>query len=365
MSYSPAVATTTGMEGGGAYDDASEYQRRTAASDEARVRDAVARVPKSRGAFTIVDYGAGEGRNSIHSVRVAVDAVRARDADAPVVCIHNDLPTNDWNGFFHDLDSSPESYLTLEPKPVAMAASGSFYDVVVAPGTVQLGLSFSAAHWLREQPHVDEPGGIYFCEATGSTRDALRAQAAADWQRFLECRAIELTRGGRLVVGCVGTEVDADGTERVTARELLRLMASVADELVQAGRLKAEAVRGYVFPVYARTVAEAVAPIIGDDAPLADRFTVEVAETHPVANPYYDRYRRDGDAARYAHDYVAFVRAFSSSAIRDGLLAPGSTGEDPDALVDAFYGRMEERVRSDPETGVFEDWTLSVVLARR
>jgi SAM dependent carboxyl methyltransferase len=353
------------MQGSGAYDDASEYQRQTAASDETRLRDAVAQVPMPGGAFTIVDYGAAEGRNSIHSVRTAVEAVRARDAKAPVACIHNDLLTNDWNGLFANVASSTESYLTLDPRPVSMAAAGSFFDVVVPPDSVQLGVSFSAAHWLREQPHVDMPGGIYFCEATGNARDTLRARAAADWQRFLECRATELAAGGRLVVGCVGTQVETDGTEHVTARELLQLMAAVADDLATAGRITAEAVRAYVFPVYARSVAEATAPVTGDGAPLVDRFTVEVAETHAVANPYLDQYRQDGDAAKYAHDYVAFVRAFSSSAIRDGLLAPGSTGEDADVLVDAFYDGMEQRVKADPATGVFEDWTLSVVLARR
>ena len=359
------MATTTGMQGGGAYDDASEYQRKTAASDETRLRDAVAQVPMPDGAFTIVDYGAAEGRNSIHSVRTVVDAVRERDPQAAVACIHNDLLTNNWNGLFTNVASSPESYLTLDPKPAALAAAGSFFDEVVPPRTVQLGLSFSAAHWLREQPHMDVPGGIYFCEATGAAHVALRTQATADWQRFLECRAAELAPGGRLVVGCVGTQVEADGTELVTARELLQLMAAVADDLVQAGRLRADAVLGYVFPVYARTVAEAVAPVAGPNAPLADAFTVEVAETHAVPNPYYDRFRQDGDAAQYAHDYAAFVRAFSSSAIRDGLLAPGSTGEGADALVDAFYQGMEQRVAAAPETGVFKDWTLSVVLARR
>jgi hypothetical protein len=358
------VATTKGMESGGAYDRASEYQRDTAASDAARVRDAVGKVPMPAGAFTIVDYGAGEGRNSIASVRTAVDAVRARDAGAPVTSIHSDLLTNDWNGLFANLAAAPDSYLKLDPPPVAMAAAGSFFDVVVPPASVQLGVSFSAAHWLRTQPHVDLPDGIYACEATGTAREALRGQAAADWQRFLECRATELTAGARLVIGCTGTQVEADGTELVSARKLLALMGQVASDFAAAGRLKPDVLRAYVFPVYPRSVAEAVAPVAGD-GPLADRFGIDAAETHPVANPYLDRYRADGDAARYAHDYIAFVRAFSASAFREGLFVPGTTGEDADALVDAFYGELEARVRADPDAGVFEDWTLSVVLARR
>ena len=353
------------MEGSGAYDASSEYQRRTAASDEERLRAAVSRVSMPKGAFTIVDYGAATGRNSIHAVRMAVEAVRQRVATAPVICVHNDLFTNDWNGLFANLASSPDSYLRLDPPPVAMAAPGSFYDVVVPAASVQLGVSFSAAHWLRTQPQLAVPGGISFSEATGAARVALREAAATDWRRFLECRATELTAGGRLIVGCVGTQVEADGIEHVTARKLLLLMAAIVDDMANAGRLRTDVVRNYVFPTYARTVSEAVAPVADANAQLGDLFTVEVAETHAVPNPYLDRYRSDGDAPRYARDYAAFVRAFSGSALRDGLFTPGSTGEDPDALLDAFFAQMEARVRTRPDEGVFEDWTLSVVLARR
>jgi hypothetical protein len=90
-------------------------------------------------------------------------------------------------------------------------------------------------------------------------------------------------------------------------------------------------------------------------------FTEVECRTDPVANPYLDRWRADHDDDRYATDFTAFVRGFTESSLRDHLFA----GEpDVDATVDEFFRRLAARFRADPERDRFEDWTLTVVLAR-
>src|SRR6185295_11579930 len=215
----------------------SEYQRQVAASGDELIRDAVAHVPAlAAGAtFVLADYGCSTGRNSIASLRTAVDAVRAREPERPIAAIHNDVPTNDWNTLFTTLTSDPNSYLGAEGPPVLPLASAcSFFDPATPTGAVHVGVSFSAAHWLRTQPEVTIPDGFYFCEATGAARQALREQAAADWAAFLDSRAADLAPGARLIVQMVGTDTSSSSAEPdVTARALLRAMAQTADDMAR------------------------------------------------------------------------------------------------------------------------------------
>jgi hypothetical protein len=350
------------------YDEHSEYQRRVVESGSALVAGCVARLtlPEPPDPLVIADLGAGTGRNSMAALGGAVAAARARRADLPVVCVHADLPTNDWNGLFAALSSSPDSYLRAEgPPALPMAAGRSFFEPVVPRALAHLQVSYSAAHWLRTEPAVAIPGGFYFCEATGTARAALAAQAAGDWEAFLRARASDLAPGGALLVQCVGTEAGADGAPRVSARELLAAMTEVAREMAVDGRLAREAVDAYVFPVYARTVAEARAPVDPGGA-LHDAFEALDVSTAPVANPYLERWRADGDAGRYARDYAAFVRGFTESSLRLGLFGrQGGGGEGADRLLDEYFGRLERRFAAAPERDAFRDWTLTVVLARR
>lgn len=357
------MSTTEGMTDD--YDDHSEYERRVAASGSDLVARSVAALPlpDPPAPVVLVDLGAATGRNSLAVLGGAVRELRRRVPDAPVVCVHNDLITNDWSELFANVSSSPDSYRHAPgPEVLSMASAGSFFDPTVPPGLAHLEVSFSAAHWLRHDVSAAVPEGFSFSEATGAAREALTAQADRDWRAFLESRAVDLAPGGRLIVQCVGTERDEEGSERVTARELLAAMHAVALDLASDGLLDPAAVERYVFPVYARTSAEARAPLDDADCPLEP---VEVS-TAPVANPYLDRWREDGDDEAYARDYAAFVRGFAESALRRGLFEPGvSSGSSVDEVVDAYFERLEHRFAARPEEDAFRDWTLTVVARRR
>jgi SAM dependent carboxyl methyltransferase len=358
--------STEGMKAGGYYDDHSEYQRKVAASGDELIRNAVARIalPAIGATCVIADYGCSTGRNSILSLRTAVDAVREREATRPIAALHNDVPTNDWNTLFANLASDPASYLHADGPPVLpLASAGSFFEPAAPARSVQLGVSFSAAHWLRTQPTVTVPEGFYFCEATNSARAALAAQAEADWTTFLAARAADLAPSARLIVQMVGTD-DGAQPPNVTARALLQAMAEVAEEMASDGVLATSAVTRYLLPVYARTPGEARAPIEHDRDGLASQFGIEIARVDPVANPYLDRLHTDHDVEAYGKSYAAFVRGFTESSLREHLFEPGTRSGTPDAAIDDFFGRLEQRFAADPEADAFADWTLTVVLAR-
>jgi hypothetical protein len=91
--------------------------------------------------------------------------------------------------------------------------------------------------------------------------------------------------------------------------------------------------------------------------------------TDPIVNPYLERWRTDHDAAAYARSYSAFVRAFTESNLREQLFSPGTAeplrGGEADTALDQYFARLTDRFAEDPERDRFEDWTLTVVLARR
>jgi cyclopropane-fatty-acyl-phospholipid synthase len=354
------------MSRGGYYDAHDEYQRDVAATATELITscvDAIA-LPGPDATFVIADYGASTGANSIASATIAAHAVRARDTAQPVAVVHNDLPTNDWNQLFQNLARAQDSYLTLDGgAALPLVSAISFFEPAAPRGSVHLGLSSSAAHWLRHQPDVAVPEGFYFCEATGDARSALAHAADADWRVFLAARAADLAPGGRLVVQMVGAATDGVGDNHVTARKLLAAMADVAHDMVAAGELDATVVEHYVLAVYARAPDEARAPL--EEAPLCDQFEVVECRTDPVANPYLSKWRQDRDAEAYADAYAAFVRGFTESTLRTNLFGPGALGASPDDRLEEFFTRLTARFAADPERDPFEDWTLTVVLSRR
>jgi salicylate 1-O-methyltransferase len=278
--------------------------------------------------------------------------------------VHNDVPTSDFSQLFRNV-ASPDGYLELTGGPIyATAAAGSFFTQVVPSATVDLGMCSNAAHWLREQPSLESPQGMYLADIRGEPREALGAQAARDWLEFLRARAAELAPGARLLVQGIGATRSADGSDQVSASRLLRVMWQVAIRLADDGQLDPEILERYVFPAYCRSVAEVTQPC-REGGPLAGELRVISAEVDEVPNPYWKQFERHGDAQAYAKAYVEFVRAFAESTMLEHLFEPGARGTAPDALCDQYFRRLEVATATDPGAGRYEAWVVRFVVARR
>ena len=65
-------------------------------------------------------------------MRTAVEAVRGRAVDLPVLAVHNDVLTSDFTQLFHNVGGA-DGYLGGGGGPVyAAAAAGSFFEQVHA-----------------------------------------------------------------------------------------------------------------------------------------------------------------------------------------------------------------------------------------
>ena len=357
---------TSGMKGGGFYDVHSEYQRRVVEGGDPLIRSVIAGLDPASGraAFAVADYGAGTGATSAHAVGVAISALRERHAETAVWALHNDVLSNDFTQLFATI-AGPQGYLGLPGGPIYPAAiGGSFFEQVAPDATIDLGMCSNAAHWFREQPDLELPGGLYFSEASGETRRRLAEQAADDWLAFLGARAAELTPGGALVVQGIATVPAEGGGEHVSASKLLEVMSRVAGSMVAEGSLDEPALRRYVYPVYCRSRAEATAPLAAG-AELADAFELSEAIVEEVPNPYWEMLERDGDVEAYADAYTAFVRAFAEATMVEQLLEPAGRRAEPGALCDELFARFRAATADDPERGRYEAWILRLALRRR
>jgi cyclopropane-fatty-acyl-phospholipid synthase len=359
MAEERGEATTSGMKRAGYYDAHSEYQRRVVEAGAAAIRRMIGELDLDavKGPLTIADYGAGTGATSVQAMGTAIEAVRVRSEDIPVLAIHNDLPTSDFGAL--RLAAEKGGYLGIGGGPIySAAAAGSFFDQVLPDSVVRMGMCFNAAHWYRRPPDVGPIDGMYFSAAEGEQRERLASQAAGDWEAFLEARAAELVPGGRFLVQGIGT----DDEGRASAAELLDQMWKVAVDLRDRGVLDREALDRFVFPVYCRTAAEAATPVEPGGA-LAGELTQVTSHMEEVPNPYWEELERSGDVEEYAGAYTAFVRAFAESTLDRELFAPGARGADPAAVRDQFFKDLERATAADPAAGRYRAYVLTAVFA--
>lgn len=339
------------MAGGGVYDAHSDYQLRGALAADQLIGDLAADIaPRDGRGVVLADYGCAQGRVTTALLHTALHRLRAHHPDVPVAVYHNDRLDNDWQALLERL-RDPASYLHLPGGPITpLISATSFYQPVTPPGVVDLGISFAAAQWLAEPGPAGTGSALYFDQLAPAAGDAMAAQAAADWKRFLALRADELAPGGRLVVNLMCAP---DGA--VAGHDLWAITREVCAALADEGRIDRARLDGYVIGVYERSVDEVRQPFGADLAARLDLLDLTVT---PVPNPIAERFHRDGDAAAFASGLTGFFRAFSEPSLTEGLaLDPAATKE--------LYGRVASRVRAAADDIRFDVTAATIVAAVR
>lgn len=299
------MATISAMKGDGFYDQHSQVQEQFILSSQDLLDEAARQVPLTDGPLGLADLGCSEGKNSLMLMRRLTQLMRQR-TQQPLIITHNDLPANNWNGFFRNLTS-------YGPNTWVQANATSFFQPVVPPGTLHIACCYSAVHWLSQVPSVPNPKGVLFALMEPKSRELLAAQAARDWEAFLKARAEELVPGGRLVLVSGGNK-DGD----VAGIKMYRLLDQILHKLGHPP---------FVMPIYYRSEREIRDPL--------ERcgFQMEHFRIQHLTTPFAEQLKVDGDRSTYARAATSFVRAWMEPLLPDPRI----------------YEIMEELMAADPE----------------
>jgi hypothetical protein len=299
------------MQGRGYYNEHSELQARSAAEADGMLERALAAVTIPAGPPTIADFGSSQGHNSMRQIALMLDRLTERiGRQRDVRVVHTDLPHCDYTSLFVTLETSLDSYRRGRPYAFASAIGHSFYDRLLPAGSLTLGWSSFALHWMSALPMALREH-IWPARASSEEGKALAKVATADWRNFLAHRAEELTPGGQLVL-VIGA-INASGATGL--EPMMDLANDILQTLVTEGKLGAQAYATMTIPSRPRSREEFTAPFDKGDI---TELSLEELVIEETPNAAMLRWRQTDDAAAFASDITGFfIAAFGPSLFGD------------------------------------------------
>ena len=347
---------TTGfmaMKGAGYYSKATIGAKHVMDNAASLVLDAVAAMGLRDDAsvFRATDMGAADGGTSLELWGNVLARVRDLAPSRPIEMIYTDLPRNDFSQLFQIVhgQSDMETYLGRVPDVHVMASATSFFDPIVPPGTLDLGFSATASHYIAEVP-CPITDHVHMVGASGAERAAYEAKGAEDWERMLLQRARELNPGGRLCLFNFGIDDAGRYLGNTGGVNMFDTFAELWSGLADDGIITSEEVLRTNFPQCYRRQDQFTHPLIDPTNPVAESgLRLDHVEARVVRCPFEadftDNHR---DAARFAAEYIPTLRSWSEPTFVNSLNVD-RPAEERAEIIDTFYGRYQARVAEAPE----------------
>ncbi|KAL2630700.1 hypothetical protein R1flu_015386 [Riccia fluitans] len=223
-----------------------------------------------QGVVVVADLGCATGLNGIRNVDAVINRIRARfpGTKGPEYQVYfQDSAGSDFNSLFQNLYSRPKldaGGSVGEGGPIrpyfAAGVPGSFYGRLFPASSLHFVLSSFALHWLSKTPDavLDQASPAYNGGHTElhlssiSTVDAFAEQAREDLTSFLAARALEMAKGGcmLLVFGL------REGYYPYKVGATIELQERIWNDLVSEGLVKPESRDSHNNYVYFRTLGE-------------------------------------------------------------------------------------------------------------
>ena len=344
--------TITAMEGDGFYNRNSAMQ----AAGVARIlpvwEKVAGTVPVGDETLVIADYGSSQGRNSMAPMRIAIAALRARSASGRTVkVIHTDLPSNDFASLFQALGEEPDSYMKDATGIFPSAVGRSYFEPIIAPGTVHLGWNSWTLQWLSNNPIEVSDHILAGLGESETARDAVVQQAARDWRDFIAARSSELRPGARLL--CL---FGADQPDRPTWDWPFGELWGAVVDMNRAGLLDERELLRMTLPLFSRTLEDIKAPFSQDGT--FRGMAIEHAEVTSTPDPFWPEYEKTGDAEHLGRAWAGVWRA----AVGPTLANATNPDRDRAAVIDDLYSRFAMRIAASPRQ---QEGAIAVVIMRK
>ncbi|MET0682997.1 MAG: SAM-dependent methyltransferase [Casimicrobiaceae bacterium] len=348
MADSSLQAVNVAMRGGGYYSAVTKGAKDVIDSATPLVLDAICRLPDAdvTTPFTLADMGCADGGTSLDMVWRAINAVRERWPQRSICVVYTDQPRNDYNSLFriiHGLTSLP-SYLDEVEDVHVLASAASFYRQMLPAGTLDLGFSATAMHWLSRKP-CDLTNHVHAACASGAELATFAEQGMRDWETILLQRARELKPNGRLVLVNFCKD-DAGGY--ISRVNMFDTVNALWQRFATEGVISDEEYVRMTLPQYYRTVEEFTRPLI-DTASSVYRagLRLEQCETRTISCPFTAALREHGDAIRFAREAAPSLRSWSESTFL-AALSPDRSTEEGQEIIERYYDTYEALLQENP-----------------
>jgi len=340
------------MKGAGYYSQATVGARNVITGAIPVVQQALAAqdLAAQNTAITMTDMGAADGGTSLDMWGAVLRGLRQQFPDRALQLTYTDLPKNDFSQLFQIVHGQTDlpAYAPDIDNLYVMASATSFHHPIVPPGTLNLGFSATASHYISETP-AQIADHVHMVGATGDVRDAFQAQGAKDWEAFLLARAQELAPGGRLVLYNFGIDEQGRYLGHTGGQSMFDTFARLWRALVEDGTITEAEYHATNFPQHYRTVEEFAAPFHDSAGPVYQAgLRLEDIGTLHTRCPFEQSFSDDhGDAARFAREYIPTLRSWSEPTFVAGLSGTRPAAEIA-PIIDRFYQSYQDEVAASP-----------------
>jgi len=340
------------MSGGGLYSLATIGAKHVIDAATPMLLDAVENLPLESFAsgFTVSDMGTADAGTSMSMITKVIDAVDARAPQAPINVVYSDQPRNDFNALIANVYGlgAYDSYLERRGDIFPLVSGTSFYRQILPPGSLDIGFSATAMHWLSSKvcnlsDHVQAVG------AKGDELTAFREQAHRDWRQILLHRARELKPGGKLVLINFARDEQGRYLGNTGGVNMFDTFNQIWIEFVEQGRITNDEYVNMTLPQYYNTVEEFSAPLQDKDDPVYQAgLRLDYIDTRIVKCPYAEDFAEHGDATRFADSYIPTIRSWNES-IYFNALSEDRPLQERQQIIEDYYNSYRDRVRENPQ----------------
>ena len=257
-----------------------------------------------------------------------------------------------------------DSYLDEFDGVHALESGSSFYSPVLPAGSLHLGFSATAMHWLSRKP-CDIGEHVHMVGASGEELAAFAEQARADWRRILSHRARELKPGARLVLVNFCRDEAGRHLGNTGGVDMFGEFDRIWRSFIDDGTITGEEYRAMTLPQYYNSPEEFAAPFEnGTNEMSSAGLVLESLETAVVSCPFAEDFKRHGDAARFAKEYIPTIRSWNES-IYFGALSSTRPEQERREIIESFYDTYRAGVERDPERHAMDYVHAYMTIAKR